>query len=80
MGYEMAKFRLAQELKRLSFYPPVVFMGSMWFIPFLSTYGVSSVPLQMGSSLVKGMDQGWSEKLGGQGIYESLMKASIFNQ
>nr|QXT45819.1 NADH dehydrogenase subunit 5 [Stenacron interpunctatum] len=80
LGYEMAKFSLAQELKSLSFYPSVAFMGSMWFMPFLSTYGVSSVPLQMGSSLVKGMDQGWSEKLGGQGIYESLMKASVFNQ
>nr|UPX88636.1 NADH dehydrogenase subunit 5 [Heptagenia sulphurea] len=80
LGYEMAKFSLSQELKSLNFYTSVVFMGSMWFMPFLSTYGVSKTPLWMGSYLVKSMDQGWSEKMGGQGIYESLQGSSMFNQ
>lgn len=80
LGYEMAKFSLSQELKSLNFYTSVVFIGSMWFMPFLSTYGVSKTPLWMGSYLVKSMDQGWSEKIGGQGIYESLQGSSIFNQ
>nr|QXT45832.1 NADH dehydrogenase subunit 5 [Stenonema femoratum] len=80
LGYEMAKFSISEELKSLTFYNSVVFMGSMWFMPFLSTYGVSRAPLSLGSSLVKSMDQGWSEKMGGQGIYTSLQNASMFNQ
>nr|QXT45793.1 NADH dehydrogenase subunit 5 [Maccaffertium mediopunctatum] len=80
LGYEMAKFSISQELKSLSFYNSVVFMGSMWFMPFLSTYGVSQAPLWLGSSLVKSMDQGWSEKMGGQGIYSTFQSSSMFNQ
>jgi NADH-ubiquinone oxidoreductase chain 5 len=49
-------------------------------MPFLSTYGVSGVPLQYGSRLVKSIDQGWREKFGGQGIYNTLEKSSTLRQ
>nr|UUJ36843.1 NADH dehydrogenase subunit 5 [Epeorus sp. 02 ZXM-2022a] len=80
LGYELAKFKVGEEMKSLQSYSPVVFMGSMWFMPFLSTYGVSGIPLMFGSSLVKSMDQGWSEAFGGQGLYKSLEASSVLNQ
>nr|UUJ36895.1 NADH dehydrogenase subunit 5 [Epeorus sp. 04 ZXM-2022a] len=80
LGYELAKFKVGEEMKSLRGYGPVVFMGSMWFMPFLSTYGVSGVPLMMGQKLVKSMDQGWSEVFGGQGLYSSLQQTSVLNQ
>nr|QXT45845.1 NADH dehydrogenase subunit 5 [Cinygmina sp. 07BF85] len=80
LGYEMAKFGIGEQAKSLTHYGKVVFMGSMWFMPFLSTYGVSQVPLAYGNSLVKSMDQGWSEKMGGQGIYAVLQSSSSFSQ
>nr|YP_010164579.1 NADH dehydrogenase subunit 5 [Epeorus dayongensis]QRM91368.1 NADH dehydrogenase subunit 5 [Epeorus dayongensis] len=80
LGYELAKFKVGEEMKSLQGYGSVVFMGSMWFMPFLSTYGVSGVPLFMGQKLVKSMDQGWSEVFGGQGLYSSLQQTSVLNQ
>nr|YP_214882.1 NADH dehydrogenase subunit 5 [Nesomachilis australica]AAV50270.1 NADH dehydrogenase subunit 5 [Nesomachilis australica] len=46
------------------------FGGSMWFLPYVSTYGGSVSPLVLGNFYLKGMDQGWSEFFGGQGIYD----------
>jgi NADH-ubiquinone oxidoreductase chain 5 len=80
LGYELAKFKVGEEMKSIQSYGPVVFIGSMWFIPFLSTYGVSGVPLAIGSHLVKSIDQGWSETFGGQGLYSSLQQSSVLNQ
>nr|UUJ36869.1 NADH dehydrogenase subunit 5 [Epeorus sp. 03 ZXM-2022a] len=80
LGYELAKFKVGEEMKSLQNYESVVFMGSMWFMPFLSTYGVSGVFLSTGDKLVKSMDQGWSEAFGGQGLYNSLRYFSILNQ
>nr|QNV11752.1 NADH dehydrogenase subunit 5 [Siphlonurus aestivalis] len=80
LGYEIAKLGIGAELKSISHYNSVVFMGSMWFMPFLSTFGISKIPLALGTTIVKSMDQGWSEKLGGQGVYSILQNSSILNQ
>nr|AIW06217.1 NADH dehydrogenase subunit 5 [Siphlonurus sp. MT-2014] len=80
LGYEISKIGIGMDLKSLNCYGPVVFMGSMWFMPFLSTFGVSKIPLALGTQIVKSMDQGWSEKLGGQGIYKTLQSMSTTNQ
>nr|YP_009171494.1 NADH dehydrogenase subunit 5 [Cyphoderris monstrosa]AJW76324.1 NADH dehydrogenase subunit 5 [Cyphoderris monstrosa] len=69
MGYELSKFSLAYRLQSLNFYLLVSFMGSMWFMPFISTYGVNKVPMLMGDKVFKVFDQGWSEEFGGQNIY-----------
>lgn len=80
LGYEIAKFGIGQEAKRLNHYHKVTFIGSMWFIPFLSTYGLVRTPLAYGTRLVKSIDQGWSEKFGGQGIYTALQTSSKLSQ
>nr|YP_004934967.1 NADH dehydrogenase subunit 5 [Pielomastax zhengi]ADZ62109.1 NADH dehydrogenase subunit 5 [Pielomastax zhengi] len=44
------------------------FLGSMLFMPFLSTSFLSYLPMSYGLRLLSSMDQGWSEMLGGQGL------------
>lgn len=80
LGYEIAKINISGDLIRLKLYNKVVFMGSMWFIPYLSTFGVREKPLMIGNNLIKRIDQGWREYIGGQGIYRSLLKLSQINQ
>jgi len=50
-------------------YGASLFAGSMWFIPFFSTYGVSFGPLGVGYKATKVFDSGWMEYFGGQGLY-----------
>jgi NADH-ubiquinone oxidoreductase chain 5 len=80
VGYELSKFNLGGSLVSLNFYRPVVFSGSMWFMPYFSTYGVSLSPLLLGHNSLKVSDLGWAEHLGGQGIYWLLIHLSSVNQ
>nr|YP_010572551.1 NADH dehydrogenase subunit 5 [Grigoriora cheni]UZH35916.1 NADH dehydrogenase subunit 5 [Grigoriora cheni] len=76
LGYELAKFSLTYNLQSLKFYLMSCFVGSMWFMPFISTYGVNYMPLMLGNFVYKSFDQGWSEDWGGQMIYSSSVKYS----
>uniref|UniRef100_A0AAU7YRH3 NADH-ubiquinone oxidoreductase chain 5 n=1 Tax=Potamanthus sp. 02WZ10 TaxID=3126548 RepID=A0AAU7YRH3_9INSE len=80
LGYEMAKMPIGMELSSLTFYKSVVFLGSMWFMPYLSTTGSVKGPLSLGGHLVTSVDQGWSEYLGGQGIYQGISGLAKINQ
>nr|ATU07037.1 NADH dehydrogenase subunit 5 [Echmepteryx hageni] len=60
-------------LKQKYLYHFKVFVGSMWFMPILSTHVISYVFLNMGYNYMKYIDYGWLEKLGGQGIKEMLI-------
>nr|YP_010297077.1 NADH dehydrogenase subunit 5 [Nemoura longicercia]UMI39125.1 NADH dehydrogenase subunit 5 [Nemoura longicercia] len=80
LGYELAKFALSYDLQTLRLHFLTSFMGSMWFLPFISTYGVSKQPLELGGLVSKSFDYGWSEYFGAQGIYALLLKWSKFNQ
>nr|URX53584.1 NADH dehydrogenase subunit 5 [Neotermes cf. meruensis] len=79
-GYELSKFNLGSSMISMYFYSFSVFSGSMWFLPYFSTYGVSLPPLLMGYSSLKAYDLGWAEQLGGQGIYWLLINVSKVNQ
>jgi hypothetical protein len=51
------------------------YIGSIWFIPYLSTFFF--IPfLKLGKTLIKFMDQGWVEYLGGQGSNITLSRIS----
>nr|UJG45352.1 NADH dehydrogenase subunit 5 [Siphonoperla burmeisteri] len=80
VGYELAKFSLNYDMQTLRFHFSSSFMGSMWFMPFISTYGVSSAPLQVGIYTQKSFDQGWSEYFGAQGLYKMFMFGSSIIQ
>nr|YP_009171520.1 NADH dehydrogenase subunit 5 [Pseudothericles compressifrons]AJW76363.1 NADH dehydrogenase subunit 5 [Pseudothericles compressifrons] len=53
----------------ISLYLISSFLGSMWFMPFLSTSFLSFFPLKLGYYSSSIMDYGWLEMMGGQGLY-----------
>nr|WGT92156.1 NADH dehydrogenase subunit 5 [Furcatopanorpa longihypovalva] len=79
-GYEISKFSLSWSLKSLKMYFMSLFLGSMWFMPILSTSSLNFYSLKIGQLLIKSGDQGWSEYLGGQSIYNSMKLNSKLNQ
>nr|UFZ13778.1 NADH dehydrogenase subunit 5 [Neurhermes tonkinensis] len=80
LGYELAQFRLSWNLYALNSYFLTSFLGSMWFMPILSTKFISSYFLKLGYLIIKSVDQGWSEMIGGQGIYSFMKNYSQMNQ
>nr|AQT19247.1 NADH dehydrogenase subunit 5 [Zeugodacus depressus] len=76
VGYLISNVSLIYFNKSFNNYLSSYFFGSMWFMPYISTYGVISYPLILGGSVVKSFDQGWSEFLGGQNLYGELIKYS----
>nr|YP_009924925.1 NADH dehydrogenase subunit 5 [Osmylus fulvicephalus]QNH69897.1 NADH dehydrogenase subunit 5 [Osmylus fulvicephalus] len=80
MGYELSQFFLSWEMKSLNYYHYVAYMGSMWFMPQISTMFVNYPFLKFGYLMIKIMDQGWSEYIGGQSIYNCIKIGSMKNQ
>nr|YP_009164787.1 NADH dehydrogenase subunit 5 [Neoneuromus tonkinensis]AKA94239.1 NADH dehydrogenase subunit 5 [Neoneuromus tonkinensis] len=80
IGYELSKFKLNWKLNSLKTYGMSSFLGSMWFMPILSTKFINSYFLKLGYLIIKSIDQGWSEMLGGQGIYNLLKSNSKMYQ
>nr|YP_010946850.1 NADH dehydrogenase subunit 5 [Rhabdoblatta nigrovittata]WGO57607.1 NADH dehydrogenase subunit 5 [Rhabdoblatta nigrovittata] len=80
LGYELSKSGIGTSLLSLKVKNIVMFLGSMWYMPYLSTYGVVYSPLTLGYSTSKSFDAGWNEYFGGQGMYMLFMKLSKVNQ
>nr|YP_010022622.1 NADH dehydrogenase subunit 5 [Sarcophaga kawayuensis]QOP39470.1 NADH dehydrogenase subunit 5 [Sarcophaga kawayuensis] len=80
MGYLISNVSLFFFNKALDNYNSSYFLGSMWFMPYISTYGIMNYSLIVGKLVVKSFDQGWSEYFGGQQLYYNLMKNSQLNQ
>nr|AVN67965.1 NADH dehydrogenase subunit 5 [Pycnoscelus sp. B103] len=79
-GYELSKLKVGSNLLSMKMFGIVGFLGSMWNMPYLSTYGVSYTPLILGYSTLKSFDGGWNEYFGGQGLYMLFMGISKINQ
>nr|QNE85823.1 NADH dehydrogenase subunit 5 [Dolichopus nubilus] len=73
MGYIISNINLYFSNKSLIFYNTSMFLGSMWFMPYISTYGIIYYPLDLGGRVFKSMDQGWSEFFGSQNLYNNLV-------
>nr|YP_010148415.1 NADH dehydrogenase subunit 5 [Analcellicampa danfengensis]QQV69254.1 NADH dehydrogenase subunit 5 [Analcellicampa danfengensis] len=54
------------------------FMGGMWFLPIISTYGLIKQPMIISMNLTYFIDQSWTENLMGQGMMKILLKYSSF--
>lgn len=80
LGYVMAGFAFGDSLISVHLYRTSLFVGSMWFIPFFSTYGVSFGPLGLGYKATRVFDSGWMEYFGGQGLYWVLFNLGKVNQ
>lgn len=79
-GYLISNISLFFFNKALNSYSISNFLGSIWFMPYISTYGIINYPIIIGNIVVKSFDQGWSEYFGGQQLYYNLVKGSKFNQ
>lgn len=75
-GYYISMSVLYNFNKSLYLYNLSFFLGSIWFIPFIRTYGIIFYPLNYGQIVVKRFDQGWSEYFGGQHLYHKLINYS----
>nr|YP_009002548.1 NADH dehydrogenase subunit 5 [Cherax dispar]CDL72638.1 NADH dehydrogenase subunit 5 [Cherax dispar] len=80
MGYIVNMVSASSSLKTMALYYYVVFMGSMWFMPILSTSGLSNWSLRSGDLFSKVGDKGWSEYFGGEGSFYGLMAYSSYLQ
>nr|YP_010439967.1 NADH dehydrogenase subunit 5 [Mastax latefasciata]UTD45013.1 NADH dehydrogenase subunit 5 [Mastax latefasciata] len=73
VGYEISKFSIGWKSNSIMFYSMSYFLGSMWFLPYISIYIFNWNMLMFSYNLYKNFDQGWNEYFGGQGLY-SMMK------
>nr|YP_010126935.1 NADH dehydrogenase subunit 5 [Anopheles rivulorum]QPO06814.1 NADH dehydrogenase subunit 5 [Anopheles rivulorum]QPO06827.1 NADH dehydrogenase subunit 5 [Anopheles rivulorum] len=80
IGYLLSNVGLFFINKALYFYNFTNFVGSMWFMPVVSTLGVIDFPLKLGLYSYKSFDQGWSEFFGSQMIYIQLKSYSLYLQ
>nr|AYJ22288.1 NADH dehydrogenase subunit 5 [Lymantria mathura]QYK91753.1 NADH dehydrogenase subunit 5 [Lymantria mathura] len=76
MGYLISNMSINSFNKFLMTYSLSSFMCLMWFMPSLSTYGVSYFFLNYGQKLMKNIDMGWSEVYLGYGLVEIMKKYS----
>nr|QVL29090.1 NADH dehydrogenase subunit 5 [Ceratitis anonae] len=79
IGYLISNVSLYYFNKSLNSYLMSYYFGSMWFMPYISTYGIINYPLILGGIVFKSFDQGWSEFLGGQNLYNQLVKYSQYS-
>jgi len=80
VGYLLNIITVNYLLSSIKQYYLVVFAGSIWFMPFLSTRGVRNLFLLRGGHYHQIGDRGWSEFYGGQGSYSLFVKSSRFLQ
>nr|YP_010954765.1 NADH dehydrogenase subunit 5 [Falcicornis taibaishanensis]WMW30150.1 NADH dehydrogenase subunit 5 [Falcicornis taibaishanensis] len=80
VGYELSQLLLSFKSKSLKFIWSSMFFGSMWNMPYVSTFGVNYYPLSEGDKIYSVVDQGWSEYIGSQNFYKSLSLLSKFLQ
>nr|YP_010480518.1 NADH dehydrogenase subunit 5 [Episparis tortuosalis]UVN15237.1 NADH dehydrogenase subunit 5 [Episparis tortuosalis] len=78
MGYLISNMHIYSMNKFMMSYSLSNFLSLMWFMPNLSTYGVSYYFLNFGQNLLKTVDMGWSEVYSGVGIMNLMKKYSIF--
>nr|YP_010627169.1 NADH dehydrogenase subunit 5 [Pandesma quenavadi]WBK26860.1 NADH dehydrogenase subunit 5 [Pandesma quenavadi] len=78
LGYLISNMKIYSVNKFLMTYNISNFLCLMWFMPNLSTYGVSYYFLNFGQNMLKIIDMGWSEVYSGWGLMEIMKKYSIF--
>lgn len=76
LGYLISNWSLYIKSKLIKYSREVRVIGSMWYLPGISSFGVSYFPLLLGRKYVKSIDIGWLEILGGQNINKYFMYLS----
>nr|YP_010329909.1 NADH dehydrogenase subunit 5 [Cucullia pustulata]UNP54659.1 NADH dehydrogenase subunit 5 [Cucullia pustulata] len=78
MGYLISNMNIYSINKFMMTYNFSSFLCLMWFMPSLSTYGLSYYFLNYGQNLLKNIDLGWSELYSGWGLMMIVKKYSSF--
>nr|YP_001789009.1 NADH dehydrogenase subunit 5 [Phthonandria atrilineata]ACB20528.1 NADH dehydrogenase subunit 5 [Phthonandria atrilineata] len=78
MGYIISNMKIYSLNKYLITYNLSTFLCLMWFMPSLSTYGLSYYFLNYSQKLLKNIDFGWSEIYSGWGMFNVVKNYSIF--
>nr|AII02516.1 NADH dehydrogenase subunit 5 [Acronicta psi] len=78
LGYLVSNMNIYSVNKFIMTYNLSNFLCLMWFMPSLSTYGVSYFFLNFGQNLSKNIDMGWLEVYSGFGLMEVVKKYSLF--
>nr|YP_010713112.1 NADH dehydrogenase subunit 5 [Oscinella pusilla]WDA93978.1 NADH dehydrogenase subunit 5 [Oscinella pusilla] len=79
MGYLISNVSIYFLNKSLLYYFFSFFLGSMWFMPYISTYGIINYSLNYGFMVIKSFDYGWSEYFGGQHLNNKMILLSKIN-
>nr|YP_009942423.1 NADH dehydrogenase subunit 5 [Anax parthenope]QOC71592.1 NADH dehydrogenase subunit 5 [Anax parthenope] len=79
-GYEISCSFYSDNLLSMKNIFVSFFLGSMLFMPFISTRGIYIYPIGVGGNMLKSFDQGWCEYFGAQGLYSSFKNLTQFNQ
>nr|YP_010026152.1 NADH dehydrogenase subunit 5 [Ctenoplusia albostriata]QOQ36989.1 NADH dehydrogenase subunit 5 [Ctenoplusia albostriata] len=77
LGYLISNMKIYSMNKFMMTYNMSSFLSMMWFMPNLSTYGVSYYFLNYGQNLLKNIDMGWSELYSGYGMVLIIKKYSM---
>nr|YP_010580045.1 NADH dehydrogenase subunit 5 [Chironomus claggi]UZS77097.1 NADH dehydrogenase subunit 5 [Chironomus claggi] len=80
LGYLISNINFFSFNKSLNYYLFSFFSSSMWFMPPLSTIGVTYYPLSLSFKLFKNLDQGWLEFFGIQQTFKIFIKVSSIVQ
>lgn len=80
IGYNISRCKIGLSLLIIKYYYSRSILGSMWFIPYIFTYGISYYPLLIGYKSLRIFDGGWREYFGGQGIFSIFGIFSKINQ
>nr|YP_009139389.1 NADH dehydrogenase subunit 5 [Callimorpha dominula]AKF78249.1 NADH dehydrogenase subunit 5 [Callimorpha dominula] len=78
LGYIISNMSIYSINKFILTYNLSNFLCLMWFMPNLSTYGLSYYFLNFSQKLLKIVDMGWSEVYSGWGMMKIIEKYSIF--
>nr|WPY71337.1 NADH dehydrogenase subunit 5 [Gampsocera sp.] len=79
LGYMISNVKIYFLNKSFLYYFSSYFLGSMWFMPYISTYGIINYSLNYGFLVIKSFDYGWSEYFGGQQLNEKMIYLSKIN-
>nr|QUQ05612.1 NADH dehydrogenase subunit 5 [Cheilomenes sexmaculata] len=80
LGFEASKLTLTYNLIMMNNMKMFYFFSSMWNLPYISTLGLNFIFLKLGYLQSKFTDQGWSEYLGGEGLFNYLKNSSVLMQ
>jgi NADH-ubiquinone oxidoreductase chain 5 len=80
IGYSLTLLSYNENSITINWILCTFFAGRIWFMPYISTRGVSPIFLSFGSSLIKSFDQGWCEFFGGQGLFRFFRLNSVIIQ